>query len=397
MATTCSRTSPINYVMISNLGALSSFTAAISVLSSNSDECTATVLSTGSPNPCQAIAVGSSNRDECTATVLSTGSPNPCQAISVLSSNSDECTATILSPGSPNPCQALLSLYLFIKMPDCTCCDEPLPEGNCDFVTCSICKLELHFECADVKESTWNRMGEDRRKNWKCKPCQNKSKALKDQGYSKEVKDLITSLHSEFMEKMEKTIRLQFESYERKFSDQIKEFKSSVEYFSQKIDDYEQKIIEYSGKVVIFEKTQNDLKAENLSLKSELDACKLRLEDLEQYSRNKNLQIEGIPEQDNERMADIVGKISETINEEIDFDRDLQAIHRIPTKRAKGPNPIIIQFSNRKKRYSVLKKSKTAKLTSTIFSPNVPSVSVYVNEHLTQFNKNLLFQAKKLK
>ncbi|KAG8325892.1 hypothetical protein J6590_055791 [Homalodisca vitripennis] len=47
-------------------------------------------------------------------------------------------------------------------MPDCACCDEPLPEGNCDFVTCSICKLEL--ECADVKESTlgikWEKIGE---------------------------------------------------------------------------------------------------------------------------------------------------------------------------------------------------------------------------------------------
>ncbi|KAG8316655.1 hypothetical protein J6590_044421 [Homalodisca vitripennis] len=71
----------------SNLGAYNSVTAAIAVSSSNSDECTATALSTGSPNPCQgahssftaAIAVGSSNSDECTATVLSTVSANPCQ------------------------------------------------------------------------------------------------------------------------------------------------------------------------------------------------------------------------------------------------------------------------------------------------------------------------------
>ncbi|KAG8251080.1 hypothetical protein J6590_088162 [Homalodisca vitripennis] len=38
----------------SNLGVYSSEIAAIAVGSSNSDECTATVLNKGSPNPCQA-------------------------------------------------------------------------------------------------------------------------------------------------------------------------------------------------------------------------------------------------------------------------------------------------------------------------------------------------------
>ncbi|KAG8279386.1 hypothetical protein J6590_106831, partial [Homalodisca vitripennis] len=105
----------------------------------------------------------------------------------------------------------LLSL---IKMSDCAGCYEPLPETG-EFATCSICKSQLHFQCADILESTWNMMGVTKRENWKCsKCCLSKAKG------SKEVAG-VDKLRAEFLPKMEETIKTQFLQYEKNFGKEV--------------------------------------------------------------------------------------------------------------------------------------------------------------------------------
>lgn len=281
----------------------------------------------------------------------------------------------------------MLSDISFAIMSDCGSCCDPLPDSE-EFCICSFCALKYHFQCAEILETTWNRMGQKRRDSWKCKNCTSKSPI---------PKDMIGKLHEEFLKKMEDTIKTQFKEYDSKFTSQLSDLKVAVEFCSSKIDEYETKVLEFNSKIVSLEKSQNQLKMENATLKQELSNYQIQLECLEQYNRNKNLQIEGIPEVSNENMPDIIGKLSDFINEPIDYKSDIQAAHRIPTRRSRGPRPIIIQLSDRKKRDSLLRKSKKIKLVSKNFCADVPETNVYVNEHLTPYTKNLLFHAKKLK
>ncbi|KAG8240594.1 hypothetical protein J6590_105555 [Homalodisca vitripennis] len=113
----------------------------------------------------------------------------------------------------------------------------------------------------------------------------------------------------------------------------------------------------------------------------------------------KDCQIDGVPELEKETMPDVLSKVAEIIQEPIDYIKDIQACHRVPTKNKTGVKPIVVQFVNRKKRNLVLAKAKENRdrLKSTAFVNNVPQAKVFVGEHLTAYNKDLLYKTKKLR
>jgi len=273
----------------------------------------------------------------------------------------------------------------------CGICEDPIPSTD-DFVKCSTCHQKYHFECAEVEEKQWKRYGEKRRNGWKCKECKSSGKST-DKPVTSEVNDLNT----EVLKKIEETIQAQFAKQSTKFNERLDQFQTSVDFCSQKIDDYESQIKALLTKLSSFEKENLALKAENLKLSTEVKSCRLQLEELEQYNRNRNVQIEGVPEIESENMQNIVNTLAHVIDVPIDFSTDVQAVHRVPTKRSKGPKPIILQFSNRQKRDLFLKNSKGTTIKSTDFIANAPKTNVFVNQHLTPFNKYLLFNARKLK
>jgi len=290
-----------------------------------------------------------------------------------------------------SPCSAL------IKMSECSSCQDPIPEDT-DYCKCSVCNSKLHFSCADVTEANWNRYGDKRRRDWKCRECIAACKLNKKDLYKNELShDFLEKLQNDLIAKFDETIKKQFDQYKGHFDNQMKDLKTSVQFVSDQMDDFKLSLEAAMDKIKSMEHDQEQLRSENTSLKAQLNDCLGKLENLEQYGRNRNLQIDGIPEVAGEKMSDIVKVMSDVIEEPIDFEVDIQAIHRIPTKRNKGPKPIIAQFSNRQKRDLVLKKCKSAVLRATQFQGGAPNTVVYVNEHLTAFNKNLLFNAKKLK
>lgn len=75
---------------------------------------------------------------------------------------------------------------------------------------------------------------------------------------------------------------------------------------------------------------------------------------------------------------------------------DIQAVHRILRRSANQdkPNPILIQFTNRRKKDAILEKSKHNKITAADIVDNIPNTPIYVNEHLTPYYKNILYEAK---
>lgn len=170
-----------------------------------------------------------------------------------------------------------------------------------------------------------------------------------------------------------------------------------MNFYGSKIDDFQGVINAVSDKIKDIEKDLESLKKENVNLGNQVSAYKMQLENLEQYNRNRNVEITGVPEVAEERMSDIVGKLSHISGVTVDMSKDIQAMHRVPTKNEKGPKPIIMQFSNRQLRDSFLQKSKKSYIKSTDFVQGIPITKIYVNEHLTPYNRNLLYQAKKLR
>lgn len=131
---------------------------------------------------------------------------------------------------------------------------------------------------------------------------------------------------------------------------------------------------------------------ENCELKAENDKLTRRLDELEQYQRSNNLEIKGIP-LDGEPLS-IVQKISVIVGEEI-TEQDIDICHRVPTARHDGSN-IVVRLVRRNKRKAILNKAKKVRMDAKKLGFETSS-TVYVNEHLTRYGKQLLGVAIKRK
>lgn len=120
-----------------------------------------------------------------------------------------------------------------------------------------------------------------------------------------------------------------------------------------------------------------------------------KVADLEQYSRNNNVEIRGVPSTKGEDCAAIVELIGE-VSECPVARSDLDTVHRVPAKS--GDKNIIVRFLCRDKKNDFLRKARKARLCANqIGFPDSLKTPVFVNEHLTADNKRLFAKALALK
>lgn len=141
---------------------------------------------------------------------------------------------------------------------------------------------------------------------------------------------------------------------------------------------------------------QQKLEEENQELKIKVRSLESSMDELEQYTRNKNVQIDGIPPKQDENLRDMMMEIGRKIEVEIKSE-DIDAIHRIPTRSSKAPEPIVVQFLTRQMRDSVVLKAKNKKVYTKDLNIAGESKPIYVNEHLTRKKKHILFEARRIK
>lgn len=179
----------------------------------------------------------------------------------------------------------------------------------------------------------------------------------------------------------------------------MQDFKKSMDYQSSLFDDMiveskkqTEKMDELNRALVVCQK-------ENSELKSEVVDMQYKLNEMEQYSRNYNIEIKGVPEARNENVYDIVNKISEQLGCN-NVAADIELCHRVPSNKRSpnAPPNIIVKFFARRSKERIMdgKKQKGELLANEIGFANSNS-KIYVNEHLTSVNKNLFWLARNAK
>ena len=118
----------------------------------------------------------------------------------------------------------------------------------------------------------------------------------------------------------------------------------------------------------------------NLQEKDEqITLLETKLDDLEQYTRKFNLEICGIPENEDEDLEDTIIKLSECLNGDLRV-KDIGIIHRLK-KGNMAPKLIIVRFSN------YFSKDEMYRSRWKLRNANVSSVfgaeKIYINENLT--------------
>lgn len=161
-------------------------------------------------------------------------------------------------------------------------------------------------------------------------------------------------------------------------------------------------IADFKESLSFFDETVESLKAEQVRLKAENKALaarnqtlEKRVAELEQYSRKNNVEVKGVPCTKGE---DCIG-IMEAIGRKIECPvtkGDLDVVHRVPSKSAS--KHIIARFTSRAKKAEFIAKARKARLQANdIGFHGTDNQAVYVNDHMTQGNKQLFAKALALK
>ncbi|KAH7942368.1 hypothetical protein HPB49_022583 [Dermacentor silvarum] len=174
----------------------------------------------------------------------------------------------------------------------------------------------------------------------------------------------------------------------REFRREIRELRNSLEFVSK----------EYESLKKECENTRKenaDLKAMQEPLKRELDALRkqahettLQIVAQDQYSRNRNIEIKGIPLSKNENLVEVLGKIGDTLGVSLS-EQDIEVCHRTPNRKDNASQNIVVAFSRRAKRDLVVEKARKTRFTTQDLGYSVRE-PVFLNEHLCPQLKKLL-------
>lgn len=271
-------------------------------------------------------------------------------------------------------------------MHKCNSCGNKFSDG----ATCSMCKKRFDFACAGISESGFRKLGEERRSVWRCPSCKSSTASPQPQLTGGQI--TLDSLHNELMNITRKLVPLSGLVEDIKvIKTEIANLQSSVSMAHEAINQFSDTVRVLEDRVrVVEEKT-------SLFTLIESDVAKLNthVNDTEQWARSNNAEIKGIPIKHKENLFDIAINLGSRINFSIKKS-DINYITRVPSRHEGHSKSIIISFINRYTKEDYIAAARRIK-PITLESLGYSSEGhVFVNEHLTTLNKNLLMKSKAL-
>lgn len=140
-----------------------------------------------------------------------------------------------------------------------------------------------------------------------------------------------------------------------------------------------------------------NLQASNDLLRKDFDKLKSKFEEIEQLNRQCNIEIQNVPEINNENVLNIVASLATALNMSIPTEQ-VRSAHRVAAVKSDRPRNIIVQLATRRLRDDIIAAARVRRsLTTQSLQLSVPVQSIYVNEHLTLANKILYAKVRAAK
>ena len=142
-----------------------------------------------------------------------------------------------------------------------------------------------------------------------------------------------------------------------------------------------QRLVELESYKTINETVSSHLQQENMRLCGVVNKLELKIDDLEQRSRNSCLLFHGLQENEGENTNDVAIKFMKD-KLGVDIERgEIQRSHRVGPKvdrretRSSKPRcrPIIVRYTNFDTRLNILKKKKSLRGSNTLITENLTS------------------------
>ncbi|KAH9630932.1 hypothetical protein HF086_009042 [Spodoptera exigua] len=208
---------------------------------------------------------------------------------------------------------------------------------------------------------------------------------------TQELKSEIACIREEYT-KMKNTVG-GLGSRQNKMAEELASLHKSMKFHSDEYEDIKKKLDVHTKelkKLNSLEAELSEIKDQNRKLRSDINAY-------DQRERQLNVEIVGIPEHKDENLNEIILKIGKHTEIEITKD-DILQVNRVTAKsKIQGrPRNIVAKLRNRQLKDNIISQARKRRLSTMDLAIPGKGVPVYVNEHLTVFNKNLLKKAKEM-
>lgn len=278
----------------------------------------------------------------------------------------------------------------------CPMCSKP-NHGHVN-VTCKKCKAQIHYHCSGLSKAKSQSTG------YICFNCKSPMGertvptidtpinnaplliGILDDNPSMDVTNGQTNDISSAIRNMSNDLNKLKES-QQTFVNSLSSFGNqlaNIEKMSQVLDSHDDRI--------------TDLENLNATLRTQVAALDRKLDDIDQRNRGHNIQIDGIPQTNNENLKNIVIKRDQTISMKVPLSPDdIIKVTRVQSMYANKDKPIICTVTKSNLMANLIKASRKSRPNTNSAGIAGKSNEIFINEHLTVARKQLLYKAKQFK
>lgn len=281
-----------------------------------------------------------------------------------------------------------------------------------DLMTCSACPLKFHHVCLNISIENFRKQSKDYKSAWKCPQCRSSdrkgdntpvrasvsastplSPASSDAAMLDAIKDQVDSA---VKNAVTRAIKTEFDELRADMS-ALKDVKSSIEFMCKEFE-------RLNLELIAAKKTIADLQVDNAALKGTVNDLSSRVILLEQYSRENNIEISGLPENKSENLVNVVTQIIKTTSCSLK-ESDILTCTRIRKMDANSARPrsVVVKLASAKERDTLIaavvkhnKFNSEDKLNTHKLGYGGPKAAVYVTEHLSPYYKKLHAETRKI-
>ncbi|XP_046677376.1 uncharacterized protein LOC124365440 [Homalodisca vitripennis] len=271
----------------------------------------------------------------------------------------------------------------------CGVCGSECSSENESIKCVGLCQSVFHLACiSEENQDSIKTRGAKR--DWQCAVC----RPVRSTSIASSRSTPATPVTKEFLIQTLEAFKSEMFVELRRNAKEFTEFRTSLDFFSEKIDKSNELMEELKLACNKQKKEMEEIKEENRVLKKSVATLEQRLRNMEQYSRQTNVEINGVPETNGEHMEELLKDVASSIGLELKKERVIAA-HRVPTFSRNRTPPIIVKFTTRQDRDDWLQAFKEVRpITADKINRHFNKDKIFINEHLSPENKQLLGRVK---
>lgn len=273
------------------------------------------------------------------------------------------------------------------KMANCKVCLKAI-KSNQFKVKCSDCPDEFHGKCVNPPMTSEDiKFLNEEGNAWRCDSCKQTRRASMRLEYGSTeagvTLEMIMNMLKEIKDQQKKSTTDFNTSYEA-LHNEVEENTKTLKQGMENIEKYMKEI--------------DQLKSENTALKSKVANLEARMDEMENYSRRNCLEIQGVPEEKDEVVTEVVKKIGKALKVNIE-ESMIDVCHRFGRRTAKQtPRGIMVKFVRRTDKELLMNRRRERRGDFSTRHLDLPTdTPVYLNDSLSPARRWLFAKARQFK